>query len=401
MGAACGCCLHPSWEIVGIEEIGKQYNVCETISSGNCNVVYRAVRLKDGEAFAVKVVNKENVDIAAIEKEVAVLEHLGQHESIVGMVDHFEGENSLVFVMELCMGGELFDRICEDGSYGEKAASKLFRQITESVSLLHSKNVVHRDIKPENLLFQSKMWGSALKLADFGMSCFGHTAHSYMIKGTPGFIAPEIFKGHDYTCASDLYALGVILFIMLTGCFPWPDDIIDSLKYIYCPISFDCEEMADLSDDAKNLVMRLTCIDPTCRMTVAELRQHPWVTGETASDVLLPHVIEGISNILARRQFRKGVHAVLALRRFSLTCPRIHQGLFRLGDTDEGQEDVGGGSDVENGIREDAPPVEGFMRITSSGEEFFEGAPAAQERIAMGKDMEQGPYVPGTVAAGE
>jgi len=145
------------------------------------------------------------------------------HGNIVKLHDVFDGNSKMCLVLDLLEGGELFDRIIEQGRFSEKDASTSFAQMISALAYLHDRHIVHRDLKPENLLFESKQKGSAIKLIDFGLagSCVSPLKTPC---GTPNYVAPEILKKMSYGTQVDMWSAGVILYIILCGFPPFYDE---------------------------------------------------------------------------------------------------------------------------------------------------------------------------------
>ncbi|KAL9931169.1 hypothetical protein V8E36_009973 [Tilletia maclaganii] len=180
------------------------YKTGRTLGQGTYAVVKECCHIETGKYYACKVISKRLMEGREhmVRNEIASLKLVSQgHRSIVTLVDYFETMNNLYLVTDLCVGGELFDRICERGSYYEQDAAHIVRTIVEAVVYLHAQNIVHRDLKPENLLFRDKTEESDLLIADFGLSRVVDDEKMTALSttcGTPGYMAPEIFKktGH-------------------------------------------------------------------------------------------------------------------------------------------------------------------------------------------------------------
>lgn len=164
---------------------------------------------------------------AMILNEIEVLKKVSRgHPNIVTLWDYFETPNNLYLVMDLCTGGELFDRICEKGSYFESDAANIVRVVVSAISYLHSQNIVHRDIKAENLLFKSRESSdpTELVIADFGLSKMMEDEKAYMLMttcGTPGYMAPEVIRRTGHSFSVDMWSLGVLTYFLLCGYTPF------------------------------------------------------------------------------------------------------------------------------------------------------------------------------------
>ena len=195
-------------------------------------------------------------------------------------------------VMELLSGGELFNRIVDAGPFPEADAAALFAQILLSMDYLHSLNIVHRDVKPENILYLSE-GAKQIKLIDFGYAGVWTPERPLTgLCGTPDYVAPEVLTWYDddengtpYGKGSDLWSLGVLLYVILSGCSPFCAEEEEALLKQVASAKFEFyeNEWANISDDAKGLICRLLVVDPAQRMTMAQLLAHPWLVDAVAS----------------------------------------------------------------------------------------------------------------------
>lgn len=247
------------------------------------------------------------------------------HQNILTLVDYFETMNNLYLVTDLALGGELFDRICRKGSYYESDAADLIRATLSAVAYLHDHGIVHRDLKPENLLFRTPEDNSDLLIADFGLSRIMDEEQFHVLTttcGTPGYMAPEIFKKTGHGKPVDLWALGVITYFLLCGYTPFDRDsdfeemqAILNADYSFTPIEY----WRGVSDPAKDFIRRCLTIDPAKRMTAHEALQHPFVAGwarggdnEDKGQNLLPTVKK---NFNARRTLHAAIDTVRAINK--------------------------------------------------------------------------------------
>ncbi|CDS09065.1 hypothetical protein LRAMOSA10425 [Lichtheimia ramosa] len=205
-----------------------------------------------------------------------------RHPHIISMQAMYEDNEAVYIVTDHAKGGEFFDRLLRKGSYTEKDASNLLRQVLEALAYLHEHDIVHRDIKPENLLFQtSSDTEEKLMIADFGLSRILKEDHAILMTacGTPGYVAPEVLLRAGHGTAVDLWSVGVIMYTMLSGYSPFwqPDEtaLFDSI--IKGNYQFDEEYWGHISDAAKDLIQQLLQVDPSKRITAAEALCHPWI----------------------------------------------------------------------------------------------------------------------------
>lgn len=246
------------------------------------------------------------------------------HQNILTLVDYFETMNNLYLVTDLALGGELFDRICRKGSYYEADAADLVRATLSAVAYLHDHGIVHRDLKPENLLFRTPEDNADLLIADFGLSRVMDEEQFHVLTttcGTPGYMAPEIFKKSGHGKPVDIWALGVITYFLLCGYTPFDRDTdfeemqaILNADYSFTPVDY----WRGVSDGAKDFIKRCLTIDPARRMTAHEALQHPFVVGFRGGDGadkganLLPTVKK---NFNARRTLHAAIDTVRAINK--------------------------------------------------------------------------------------
>ncbi|CAI9779213.1 unnamed protein product [Fraxinus pennsylvanica] len=216
------------------KNIEEKYLVDRELGRGEFGVTYLCIERETKELLACKSISKRKlrtaVDVEDVRREVAIMKHLPNDSSIVSLKEACEDENAVHLVMELCEGGELFDRIVARGHYTERAAAAVTRTIVEVVQLCHKHGVIHRDLKPENFLFANKKENSPLKAIDFGLSIFFKPGEKFSeIVGSPYYMAPEVLK-RNYGPEIDIWSAGVILYILLCGVPPfWAEHAVYNL----------------------------------------------------------------------------------------------------------------------------------------------------------------------------
>ncbi|RIA87656.1 kinase-like domain-containing protein [Glomus cerebriforme] len=299
-----------------------QYKTGRTLGQGTYAVVKEAQHIKTGQYFAVKIINKKLMEGREhmVRNEINVLKKVSQgHRNILTLVDYFETVNNLYLVTDYAYGGELFDRILAKGSYTERDAANLVRNITEAVEYLHKNGIVHRDLKPENLLFKTTEEDSDLLIADFGLSRIIDSEKFHVLTttcGTPGYMAPEIFKKSGHGKPVDLWAIGVITYFLLCGFTPFDRETTkeEMEAILRAEYSFEPEYWNGISDTAKDFINRLLTIDPYSRLTATEALKHPWLAEPLASPVGEPPNRDLLNNVRtnfnARKTFKKAVDAV-------------------------------------------------------------------------------------------
>ncbi|KAI0767658.1 Pkinase-domain-containing protein [Fomes fomentarius] len=314
-----------------------QYRTGKTLGSGTYAIVKEAVQIKTGKYYACKVINKKLMEGREymVRNEIAVLKKVSSgHRNIVTLHDYFETAHNLYLCFDLCTGGELFDRICAKGNYYEEDAAELVRTIMGAVKYIHECGIVHRDLKPENLLFRTKDEDADIMIADFGLSRVMDDEKFHLLTeicGTPGYMAPEIFKKTGHGKPVDVWAMGVITYFLLCGYTPFDRDtqqqemeaIIEG-DYHFEPGA--PEYWANVSETAREFVSACLTIDPASRPTAAEALQHKWLASEQPHFVPDPESASGRpTNLLpnirkafdAKKTFRKAVFSMIATKRLS------------------------------------------------------------------------------------
>ncbi|KAF3452527.1 hypothetical protein FNV43_RR02960 [Rhamnella rubrinervis] len=265
------------------QDISAQYDLGRELGRGEFGVTYLCTDVSTSEKFACKSISKKKlrtaVDIEDVRREVEIMKHLRQHPNIVTLRDTYEDDNAVHIVMELCEGGELFDRIVSRGHYTERAAAAVMRTIVEVVQNCHKHGVMHRDLKPENFLFANKKETSPLKAIDFGLSVFFEPGERFNeIVGSPYYMAPEVLK-RNYGPEIDVWSAGVILYILLCGVPPFWAETEQGVAQaiIRSVVDFKRDPWPRVSDNAKDLVRKMLDPDPNQRLTAQQVLDHPWL----------------------------------------------------------------------------------------------------------------------------
>ncbi|KAI5478004.1 calcium calmodulin-dependent protein kinase [Pseudohyphozyma bogoriensis] len=293
-----------------------QYKTGKTLGQGTYAIVKEAVHIKTGQYYACKVINKTLMAGREhmIRNEISVLKSVSQgHPNIVTLW--------VYLVTDLCSGGELFDRICAKGSYYELDAAKLVHVVTSAVSYLHSHGIVHRDLKPENLLFRSKDENADLLIADFGLSkVIDEQTFSALTTtcGTPGYMAPEIFRKLGHGKPVDMWAIGVITYFLLCGYTPFDrDSQVDEIQAI-CSADYAFEPQEywqGVSADARDFIKRCLTIDQNQRITASDALSHRWLqaVSSPAESPSGANLLPGFkAQFDARKTLRRAIFTVMA-----------------------------------------------------------------------------------------
>ena len=271
-------------------DFNENFLLQDVIGTGSTSVCYKSIRKSDGKEFACKVIDKKQIEMkfsGLLDQfyiEIKVLQML-KHPNIIFLQEAFDTPDRIYIIMETMQGGELFDYVVEKGTLSEEEASVLVRKITSAVAHMHERDIIHRDLKPENLLLTSKGPKAEVKLIDFGLAKVMQedTARSFL--GTRGYLAPEMLQRSAYNKSIDVWALGIIVFVLLCGCLPFDDDSAkvseqDAKKKF--ALRFPRWAM-NISNSAKDLLQKLLDIDPKTRLTAQQALAHPWVQGKSAS----------------------------------------------------------------------------------------------------------------------
>jgi len=296
-----------------------RYELKDLLGTGAFSQVRLAEsKSESGKLYAVKIIDKTALKGKedSLENEIKVLRRL-KHPNIVQLLETYEDKSKVYLVMELVTGGELFDRIVEKGSYTEKDAADLIRQVLEAVDYMHEQGVVHRDLKPENLLYYCPDEDSKIMISDFGLSKMEDSGIMATACGTPGYVAPEVLAQKPYGKAVDVWSIGVISYILLCGYPPFYDE---SDSYLFAQIlkgefEFDSPYWDDISDSAKDFIRRLMCVDVNKRYTCREALQHPWICGNAASTKNIhSSVSEQLKKNFAKSRWRQAYNATAVIR---------------------------------------------------------------------------------------
>ncbi|KAG8574559.1 hypothetical protein GDO81_009228 [Engystomops pustulosus] len=304
-----------------------EYQLYEEIGKGAFSVVRRCVKLCTGHEYAAKIINTKKLsarDHQKLEREARICRLL-KHPNIVRLHDSISEEGFHYLIFDLVTGGELFEDIVAREYYSEADASHCIQQILEAVLHCHQMGVVHRDLKPENLLLASKCKGAAVKLADFGLAIEvqGDQQAWFGFAGTPGYLSPEVLRKEAYGKPVDIWACGVILYILLVGYPPfWDEDQHKLYQQIKAgAYDFPSPEWDTVTPEAKNLINQMLTINPAKRITAHEALKHPWVCQRStvASMMHRQETVECLKKFNARRKLKGAIlTTMLATRNFSV-----------------------------------------------------------------------------------
>ncbi|XP_073690132.1 calcium/calmodulin-dependent protein kinase type II subunit gamma isoform X11 [Garra rufa] len=313
--------------IVTSTRFTDEYQLYEELGKGAFSVVRRCVKKSTGQEYAAKIINTKKLsarDHQKLEREARICRLL-KHPNIVRLHDSIAEEGFHYLVFDLVTGGELFEDIVAREYYSEADASHCINQILESVSHIHQHDIVHRDLKPENLLLASKMKGAAVKLADFGLAIEvqGDQQAWFGFAGTPGYLSPEVLRKDPYGKPVDIWACGVILYILLVGYPPfWDEDQHKLYQQIKAgAYDFPSPEWDTVTPEAKNLINQMLTINPAKRITADQALKHPWVCQRStvASMMHRQETVECLRKFNARRKLKGAIlTTMLVSRNFSV-----------------------------------------------------------------------------------
>uniref|UniRef100_A0A8C1JYT6 calcium/calmodulin-dependent protein kinase n=1 Tax=Cyprinus carpio TaxID=7962 RepID=A0A8C1JYT6_CYPCA len=304
-----------------------EYQLYEELGKGAFSVVRRCVKLSTGQEYAAKIINTKKLsarDHQKLEREARICRLL-KHPNIVRLHDSISEEGFHYLLFDLVTGGELFEDIVAREYYSEADASHCIQQILEAVLHCHQMGVVHRDLKPENLLLASKCKNAAVKLADFGLAIEvqGDQQAWFGFAGTPGYLSPEVLRKEAYGKPVDIWACGVILYILLVGYPPfWDEDQHKLYQQIKAgAYDFPSPEWDTVTPEAKNLINQMLTINPAKRITAQEALKHPWVCQRStvASMMHRQETVECLKKFNARRKLKV---------RFMVTHTHTHSNLI-------------------------------------------------------------------------
>ncbi|XP_073776960.1 calcium/calmodulin-dependent protein kinase type II subunit gamma isoform X23 [Danio rerio] len=317
--------------IVTCTRFTDEYQLYEELGKGAFSVVRRCVKKSTGQEYAAKIINTKKLsarDHQKLEREARICRLL-KHPNIVRLHDSIAEEGFHYLVFDLVTGGELFEDIVAREYYSESDASHCINQILESVSHIHQHDIVHRDLKPENLLLASKMKGAAVKLADFGLAIEvqGDQQAWFGFAGTPGYLSPEVLRKDPYGKPVDIWACGVILYILLVGYPPfWDEDQHKLYQQIKAgAYDFPSPEWDTVTPEAKNLINQMLTINPAKRITADQALKHPWVCQRStvASMMHRQETVECLRKFNARRKLKGAILTTMLVSRNFSACKSL------------------------------------------------------------------------------
>ena len=294
------------------------YERGDELGKGAFAVVYRSTKKNTGDQFAVKEIDTSRLDKhqkATLMEEINALKYLRGAPHIIRLYDVFKQPGKTILVLEEMKGGDLLERIQTEEAYTELEARELCKIAFSALSYCHHKGIAHRDIKLDNLLLVEKDCDKTVKLADFGFAkkCKMNNCLHTML-GTPNYMAPEIFRGVAYDKRCDNWSMGVVVFAVLGGYYPFDGEGFEGVKELVLRGKFDFHEAywSEVSEKAKDLIRNLFKLDVDERYTAEDALASPWMNAEDAE--LHTHDLsvaqEKIKTIGAKKKFKGAVKAV-------------------------------------------------------------------------------------------
>ncbi|XVF76050.1 hypothetical protein PTKIN_Ptkin13bG0235500 [Pterospermum kingtungense] len=319
----------------------EYYNLGRKLGHGQFGTTFLCVEKGTGKEYACKSIAKRKLtthdDVDDVRREIQIMHHLAGHPNVISIKGAYEDNVAVHVVMELCAGGELFDRIVKRGHYSERKAAELARTIVGVVEACHSMGVMHRDLKPENFLFVNEEEDSPLKAIDFGLSIFFKPGDILSdVVGSPYYVAPEVLN-KKYGPEADVWSAGVIIYILLSGVPPfWGEteqEIFDEV--LRGNLDFTSDPWPSISESAKDLVTKMLDRDTKKRITAYEVLRHPWaqVDGVAPDKPLDSVVLSRMKQFSAMDKLKKMALRVIAQRLSAEEIAGLKE-MFKMIDTD-------------------------------------------------------------------
>lgn len=274
--------------------------------------MFKGVNKKTGDIVAIKCIDTTKVEPEEkvnLDREIRVMKSI-EHPNVIRLYDVFGGsvrgkDNVLSLVMELAPKGELLERIIEQGSFSEADTINVMKQVLEALAYLHKKNIAHRDLKPENLLCAGEDDNLIVKISDFGLSkSIANNEQLKTIVGTPDYASPEVVEmtGDAYTVAVDMWSIGVIAYVLLTGYHPFSSDNVNETfqRIKAADVQFSSDLFGDISDNAVDFIKKCLDVNPATRLTADDALKHPWIAGK--SDRTLKKPTQQLSMYMTKRK---------------------------------------------------------------------------------------------------
>jgi len=287
----------------------SDFIIGDELGSGRFAKVVTVVDRRDEQTYAMKIIDKKEMirSQTEVKEEIRILQMVDKHPNIVHLIGSFEDEQNFYLVMELCVGGDVFSRIIEEGQYTEKHAIRLCKQLASALSHIHSKGITHRDLKPENILLAKTDSGDdIIKVCDFGLSkIMKGQSKLKTVCGTWAYCAPEVINHEDYSHEVDCWALGVLQYVFISGYHPFdvygdtPEPQLFK-KILDVEYDFDDPAWEDVSTDCKTLINKLLEYQPHKRLSMDQYLKSAWINSE-GTETHQPQVVARLTAAVSRR----------------------------------------------------------------------------------------------------
>ncbi|KAI5612323.1 caM kinase-like vesicle-associated protein isoform X2 [Silurus asotus] len=373
-----------------LSDITDKYEIGQVLKAKEfCELCLVKERQTDKVYVCKKFLKKDGKKVRKAAKNEIMILKMVNHPNILKLIDAFETRKEFYIIQELATGGDVFDWILDQGNYTERDASRVIRQVLEAVAYLHSLNIVHRNLKLENLMYYTENNHNKVVLRDFYLSRFENGSITEPC-GTPEYLAPEVVARHRYGRPVDCWAIGVIMYMLLSGNPPFYDETEEENtdmhnRIIFCRIvagdyEFDAPYWDDISPAAKDLVCRLMEVDQMLRITAQDALWHEWIAGNGASEKnLKAGVCAQFEKNFAKAKWRKAIRVTTFMQRLRASelgsaeaATAGQKGVQRDGGGSEGVlTDSGGGSSVSmsNEMTVENTPVEDQEKKVQEEEE--------------------------------
>lgn len=317
------------------------FTLGKKLGQGQFGTTYLCVEKATGIEYACKTIAKRKLitheDVEDVRREIQIMHHLKGHPNVISIKEAYEDPMAVHVVMEICAGGELFDRIIKRGHYSERKAAELTRTIVGVVETCHSLGVMHRDLKPENFLFVNNQEDSLLKTIDFGLSIFFKPGERFSdVVGSPYYVAPEVLR-KLYGPEADVWSAGVILYILLSGVPPFWAESEQGIfeQVLHGDLDFTSDPWPSISESAKDLVTKMLVRDPRRRPTAHDVLCHPWVQidGVAPDKPLDSAVLSRLKQFSAMNKLKKMALKVIAESLSEEEIAGLKE-MFKMIDTD-------------------------------------------------------------------
>ncbi|KAK1411875.1 hypothetical protein QVD17_32703 [Tagetes erecta] len=317
------------------------YMLGKKLGNGQFGTTYLCVEKATSKQFACKSIAKRKLltddDVIDVKREIEIMHHLSGHPNVVSIKGAYEDAISVYLVMELCAGGELFDRIIDKSYYSEQKAADLAKTIVSVIEGCHSLGVMHRDLKPENFLFVDEDEDSLMKIIDFGLSCFFKPGEVFTdVVGSPYYVAPEVLLKY-YGPEADIWSAGVIIYVLLCGVPPFYADTEEDIfeEVLHGKLDFNIDPWPNISESAKDLVKKMLVRDRKKRITAHEVLCHPWISvdGVAPDKPLDPAVLIHLTRFSAMNKLKKMAVRFIASKLSEEEIAGLKQ-MFKMIDVD-------------------------------------------------------------------